>query len=266
MTLPIQAEKGTALISGASGGIGEALAWEFARDGYGLVLVARRQGKLDTLAQELTRKHGIPCRALAVDLARPDGPWQAVDAVRKAGIAVDILVNNAGVGLSGPFAGTDMQRELDLLQLNVTSLVVLTKLLLPDMVARRRGRILNVSSTAAFVPGPYMAGYYASKAYVLSLSIALAEELRGTGVTVTTLCQGATRTGFEELAGMGQTRLFRWFSSGDVAGVARAGYRGLMAGRALVAPGWFAKLTVAIAGIGPRTMAAKLARYLDSAA
>ena len=130
MTLPIQAEKGTALISGASGGIGEALAWEFARDGYGLVLVARRQGKLDTLAQELTRKHGIPCRALAVDLARPDGPWQAVDAVRKAGIAVDILVNNAGVGLSGPFAGTDMQRELDLLQLNVTSLVVLTKLLL----------------------------------------------------------------------------------------------------------------------------------------
>jgi len=253
----------TVLITGASGGIGEALAWEFARDGYALVLAARSRDKLDALAGKLKAQHGSACRVVAVDLAKPESPLTLAEGLRRDGVVVDILVNNAGVGLSGAFAETDLRRELEMLQLNVVSLVHLTKLLLPDMVKRGQGRILNVSSTAAFSPGPFMAGYYASKAYVLSLSVAMREELRGTGVTITTLCPGATETGFGGSAGMNQSRLFRWFSSGDVAGVARAAYRGLMSGRAIVAPGWFAKLIVSAGGIGPRPVAAKLARFLD---
>jgi len=257
--------KPVALITGASGGIGEQLAWEFARHGVDMLLVARSKDKLAKLADALAEKHGVQAHVLAADLARPEGPAQVADAVRQSGATVGFLVNNAGVGLTGPFAETDLSRELAMLQLNVTSLVHLTKLLLPEMVRRHKGRILNVSSTAAFVPGPFMAGYYASKAYVLSHSVALAEELRGTEVTVTALCPGATRTGFEGAAGNDQSRLFRWLSSGDVAGVAREAYRGMMVGKAIVAPGWFAKATVATGGIGPRSVAARLARYLNEA-
>jgi short-subunit dehydrogenase len=254
------------LITGASGGIGEALAWEFARNGHNLMLVARRKDKLDALALELAKTHNIACDVVAADLSKPEAPDQVVYALQQANITVDMLVNNAGVGIAGRFADIDLQRELDMLQLNVASLVHLTKLLLPRMIARRWGRILMVSSTAGFVPGPLMAGYYASKGYVLSLSVALREELQGTGVTVTTLCPGPTETGFGAAADVNQSRLFRWFSSGDVTGVAHAAFRGLMRGRAIVAPGWFAKLIVGFGGIGPRPLAAKVARFLDEGA
>jgi uncharacterized protein len=171
-----------------------------------------------------------------------------------------VLVNNAGVGMHGAYAEAGEAALLGLLQLNVTSLAHLTRLLLPGMVARRRGRVLNVASTAGFVPGPFMAAYYASKAFVLSLSVGLNEELSGTGVTVTALCPGATRTGFDAAAGVAKSRLFR---SGvmEVGPVARAGIEGMLAGRSVVVPGLRNKLLATSSGLGPRWLTAKVARW-----
>lgn len=255
----------TVLITGASGGIGEALAWQFAAQGFGGILVARRQEPLAALAQAISARHGVAWDVMAADLALPDAPARLASALRERNRTVDILVNNAGVGLTGAFTDTDWRRERDMLQINVTALTELTKLLLPGMVQRRRGRILNVASTAGFVPGPLMAVYYASKAYVVDFSAALSNELRGTGVTVTALCPGPTRTGFDSTAGAGDSRLFRWFA-GDVRAVAHAGMRGTLAGKTIVAPGWLAKLVVATGGIGPRGIAAALARFLNAPA
>lgn len=253
----------TALITGASSGIGYELAVLFARDGFDLVLVARSVPKLETLARELSSAHGTRALVLPADLSRPEAPEEIVRRLADAGVTVDILVNNAGVGLAGPFAETDPAAELAMLQLNVGALVSLTKLLVPRMIERGRGRILNVASTAAFVPGPYMAGYYASKAYILSFSDALAHELRGTGVTVTTLAPGPTRTGFATAAKMQTSRLFRVANVMRAADVARAGYRGLMAGKRLVVPGFFNKLLVAGARFVPRSVTAEMAGRLN---
>jgi len=172
-------------------------------------------------------------------------------------------VNNAGVGMHGPFAEADEAVLLRMIQLNVHSLTLLTRLLLPGMVARRRGHVLNVASTAGFVPGPFMAGYYASKAFVLSLSVALAEELSGTGVTCTALCPGATRTGFSAAAGVGATRLFRSSGVMEAAEVARAGVAGLLAGKNVVVPGLRNKVLAASSGLAPRRITAKIARALQ---
>src|SRR5829696_4505545 len=229
--------KMTALVTGASGGIGEELARLFAADGHDLVLVARGRDKLARLAEELGAKHGVGARVLASDLARPEAPREIFEELSAAGLSVDALVNNAGVGSYGLFAETDLKSELDLLQINVVALTHLTKLFLPGMIARRRGYVMNVASTAAFQPGPLMAVYYASKAYVLSFSEALSNETSGTGVTVTCLCPGPTRTGFQDRARLGESRLFSVLSVASAADVARAGYDGMMAGRALVVPG-----------------------------
>ena len=253
----------TALITGASSGIGYELAVLFARDGFDLVLVARSVPKLETLAHELAAAYGTRALVLHADLSRPAAPEEIVRRLTDEGITVDILVNNAGVGLAGPFADTDPAAELAMLQLNVGALVALTKRLLPGMIARGRGRILNVASTAAFVPGPYMAGYYASKAYVLSFSDALAHELRGTGVTVTTLAPGPTRTGFQAAAHMQASRLFRVANVMRAADVARAGYRGLMAGKRLVVPGFLNKLLIAGVRFVPRRVTAAMAGRLN---
>src|SRR5882724_11077920 len=197
----------TALITGASGGIGYDLAKLFARDGYGLVLVARNKQKLDENAPEL-RKLGSPWVInYATDLAELEAPEELFAYTERASIQVDVLVNNAGYGVHGAFSKTNLDDELEMMQLNMVALTHLTKLYLPQMIARRQGKIMQVASTAAFQSGPFMAVYFASKAYVLSFSEALYEELRGTGVTVTALCPGPTKTGFADRAGMRSTKL-----------------------------------------------------------
>lgn len=257
---------GTALVTGASSGIGLELARGFAAAGHDLVLSARSEGKLTALAEELRVAHGVAVRVVVADLARTEGPGVLFDAVEAAGVRVDVLVNNAGVGLHGPFAGTSLARELEMIQLNVTSLTELTKRFLPGMLERRRGRILNVASTAGFVPGPFMAVYYATKAYVISLSMGLREELSGTGVTVTVLAPGATRTGFEATAGTGETKLFRRPGVMTARDVAEAGIQGTLTGRDIVVPGAWNRVQAAAAGLAPRWLTAKIARSLQDPA
>src|SRR3989442_6531605 len=181
---------GTAVVTGASSGIGLELARLLARDGYDLVLVARSVDKLDRLGAELAVQHRIRARSVGADLASPDAPGAIAEMLKQAAVQVEVLVNDAGYGTSGPFATTDLRTELDLLQVNVVALTHLTKLLLPAMLAGKRGRILNVASTAAFQPGPFMAAFYASKAHVLSFSQALAEVQSRCGAARTAVWPG----------------------------------------------------------------------------
>ena len=255
------ARAGTALITGASGGIGLELARVFAEHGHDLVLVARSVEKLEALAAELEARHPIRARALAADLREPEAPARIESSV--AGETIDVLVNNAGFGLLGPFATTDLAAERDMIQVNVTALVELTRRFLPGMVDRRRGRILNVASTAAFQPGPLMSVYYASKAFVLHFTEALATELAGTGVTATALCPGPTATGFQAAARMGRIPLVRGPLMMDPTTVARVGYDGLMRGRRIVIPGLLNSLLVQGVRLAPRRLAAAVVRRLQ---
>ncbi len=251
----------TALITGASTGIGYELAKLFAKDGCGLILVARDRRKLDEVAAEMRKLSGQEVRVIAADLATPSSSEQVF---REAG-TVDFLVNNAGFGLGGDFAHTDLATELNMIQVNVASLVTLTKLFLIPMSERKRGRILNVASTAAFQPGPLMAVYYASKAFVLSFTEAVAEELRGTGVTVTALCPGPTASEFHTRAKIENTKLIKGKMIGmmTAAKVAEAGYRGMLAGKVVVIPGFLNKLGVQSLRIGPRALVRRAARKLQ---
>ena len=252
----------TALITGASGGIGYDLAKEFAGHGYNLVLVARSKEKLGQLAQELTAAHGIKATVLAQDLGTPDAPQEIFNQLQKDELTVDVLVNNAGFASYGFFYDLDMQKELDMIQLNVMALVHLTRLFLPGMVQRKAGKILNVASTAAFQPGPLMAVYYATKAFVLSFSEAIANELEGTGVTVTALCPGPTESGFQARAAMQDSKLVQ---SGlmDAATVAKAGYHGLVHNQTVVIPGLFNKIGALAPRFTPRKLAARVVRTMQ---
>ena len=252
----------TALVTGASGGIGEELARLFASDGHSLVLVARGRDKLERLADELKEKHGVSARVVASDLARPESPREIFEELEGAGVGVDALVNNAGFGSYGLFAETDLGRELEMLRVNVVALTHLTKLFLPAMLARRRGYVMNVASTAAFQPGPLMAVYYASKAYVLSFSEALSNECGGTGVRVSALCPGPTETGFVAAAGMGDSKLFDRAVM-DARTVAVAGYRGLLAGKPVVIPGLRNNLLARSIGFFPRGLVTKVVRGIQ---
>ena len=227
----------TALITGASSGIGLELARVLAEAGYNVVLVARSKDRLVPLASDLEAAHGVAAWAVAADLARPAAPADVFAEVERLGVTVDVLVNNAGFGTHGPFAATDLTAELEMLQVNVVAVTQLTKLFLPGMLARGRGKIMNVASTAAFQPGPFMAVYFATKAYVLSFTEALASELAGTGVTVTALCPGPTLSGFHARADIADTRLLKMPFVMDSATVARIAGRGLLAGQRLVIPG-----------------------------
>jgi uncharacterized protein len=227
----------TVLITGASSGIGAELAALFAQGGFHLVLVARNAVQLHRLAETLRGEHGVTVAVYAQDLSTPQAPDDILRMLRAQHIQINILVNNAGVGLLGRFAELDDTAQTQMMHLNMVALTRLTRLLLPAMLQHAHGRILNVASTAAFQPGPMMAVYYATKAYVLSLSEALAEELRGTGVTVTALCPGPTTTNFQQTASMGSPRLFQVLRRMQANAVARAGYRGLFRGRRLVIPG-----------------------------
>ncbi|MFI5178793.1 MAG: SDR family NAD(P)-dependent oxidoreductase [Vicinamibacterales bacterium] len=247
------------LITGASSGIGEALAHEFARRRSDLVLVARSGDKLRTLADALTRAHGVKAHVVVADLAAPGSAARVVDHVRAIG-RVDVLVNNAGFATFGPFVDTDLPTEIDEIRLNVETLTELTKRLLPDVLAAR-GKILNVASTAAFQPGPLMAVYYATKAYVLSFSEALGEELRGSGVTVTCLCPGPTRTGFQSRAGQEGARLLE-IGLMDAEAVAGAAVRGLFRGRRVIVPGVLNRLGVWVVRFSPRGAVLRVIKWL----
>jgi|SRR5580658_909987 short-subunit dehydrogenase len=254
----------TALITGASGGIGEELARLFAARGHDLVLVARTEDKLQSLSGELVRAHGTQARVLAADLADPCAPPRVFDTLQLQGVAIDVLVNNAGFGARGAYAEIRYDVEARMIQVNVAALAHLTRLFLPGMLARRSGKILNVASTAAYVPGPFMAVYYASKAFVLSFSEALAEETQGTGVTVTALIPGPTATGFAATAGNQNTPLFRAGAVMSAAAVARVGFDGLMAGKRVAVAGVSNKLTVLSTRLAPRATLARITRKLNS--
>lgn len=247
----------TALITGASGGIGYDLASVFAENGYNIVLVARSADKLSALANQARRIFGVSALALPADLTHPGVPEEIQSKLRRAGIRVNVLVNNAGFGLLGRFGYSDIGEDLDMLRLNIVAPVHLTRVFLPDMLLAGSGKILNVASTAGFQPGPFMANYYATKAYLISFSLGLAEEVRERGVVVSVLCPGPTPTGFRARAGI-HRRGATSFAELDSRVVARAGYEGLVAGHPLIIPGFFNRLGVVAARHLPVGMVTRL--------
>jgi len=251
------------LITGASSGIGRELARQFAGDGADLVLIARSEDRLRELAAGLAAESGVTVEVVPADLARPGSPDQIVQTLAERQIEVDVLVNNAGFGARGPVAGIGVGRQLDMIEVNVAALTRLTALLLPAMLERRRGGILNVASTAAFQPGPNSAVYYATKAYVLSFTEALAEEVRGSGVRVSCLAPGPTDTGFAAQAGAAGSRLFRRGVM-DAGRVARAGHDGLRRGKTLVIPGLRNRALAVGARLSPRIVATKISGYMQA--
>ena len=252
----------TALITGASSGIGEELARLFAQDRSNLVLVARSRDKLEQFAAELRVKHGIGVEVLTGDLADGATPQAIFDELAARGISVDVLVNNAGFGARGSINDLPLQKQMDMIQVNVTSLTRLTRLFLPAMVQRDQGGILNVGSTAGFQPGPYMAVYYATKAYVLSFTEALAEELGGTAIKVTCLAPGATATAFQTAANLDNSLLFK-LGTMDAKAVAAIGYRGFRRGKVIVIPGLKNKLGAFAVRLVPRSIVRKLVKRLQ---
>ena len=265
-----QAQSGTptktALITGASGGIGYEFAKLFARDRYNLILVARSEAKLLEIAQDFQNQFGIAVKVIAKDLAAAAAPQEIYEAVKAEGMQVQVLVNNAGFATYGLFHETDLAAELQMLQVNIVCLTHLTKLFLPEMVQHRDGKILNVASTAAFQPGPLMAVYYATKAYVLSFSEAIANELQGTGVSVTALCPGPTESGFQKRADMEQSKLVNNQKIMDAATVAQIAYAGLKQQRPLVVPGWKNKLLAFSIRFLPRQMVTQTVRNMQESA
>jgi uncharacterized protein len=251
----------TVLITGASGGIGYELAKLFARDHHNLVLVARRADRLAQVASEL-QTSGVTVKTIALDLASPPASKFLFDQLQREGVAVDILINNAGFGAFGDFAKMPEEEVLGQIQLNITALTELTRLFLPPMIARRSGRIMNVASTAGFQPGPLMAVYYAAKAYVISFSEAIANELHGSGVTVTCFCPGATHTGFAQRAGTEKSRLFKQLGAMSAEKVALDGYRAVMEGRTLAISGTHNWLVAQSTRLAPRKMVTAISRWV----
>jgi len=251
----------TVLITGASGGIGYELAKLFARDHHNLVLVARSADKLAQVATEL-QTHGVTVKTIALDLAEPLAPRFLFDQLQRENIAGDILVNNAGFGAFGEFVQMTEEEILGQLHLNITALTQLTRLFLPAMISRHSGRIMNVASTAAFQPGPLMAVYYATKAYVLSFSEAIANELLGSGVTVTCFCPGATHTGFAKRAGTENSRLFKQLGAMSAEKVALDGYRAVMQGRSVAISGAHNWVVAQSTRFAPRKMVTAISRWV----
>jgi short-subunit dehydrogenase len=252
-----------ALITGASAGIGREFAQLYAAEGYDLVLVARDRDRLDTLASEIRAKHQRTVYVVAKDLSEREAVVEIFREISNAAIDVDALVNNAGFGLLGYFWEADAAATMRMVYVNIAALTELTHLFLPAMIKRRRGHVLNIASTAAFQPGPLMAVYFASKAYVVSFSQALYNEARNFGVTVTALCPGATRTEFAERAGMTGTRLFKSAPGMSAAEVARIGYHAVRAGKPLVVAGLLNRLMAFSTRLIPAQLAGSIARKLQ---
>lgn len=253
---------GTILVTGASGGIGYEIAKRLAPRADRFILTARSADRLAAVGAELQSLGARAVDVVPADLAAAAGAPALLAAVEARGHAVDVLVNNAGFGAAGSVAELDLAMQLEMIQLNVTSLVALTRGLLPGMLARRRGQILNVASVAGFQPGPYMAVYYATKAFVVSFSEALESELRGTGITVQTFCPGPTRTGFAARAGAESGALFRQPGVMDVGPVADAAVAALERGGTVV-PGFQNKLLIQSQRIAPRRMVRGIVERLN---
>ncbi|MEX2527265.1 MAG: SDR family oxidoreductase [Gemmatimonadota bacterium] len=230
-------KQGWAVVTGASGGIGEEIARALARRGWNLILSARSREPMELLAQEFHDSHGVEVAVLPRDLARPEGPAQLYREVQGLGHSVEILVNNAGFGDFGSYLELDATRELEMIQLNITTLTDLTRRFAGVMADRGGGRILNVASTAAFQPGPLMTVYYATKAYVLSYSEGLRNELAEHNITVTTLCPGPTRSNFHEAAGVADSFLLKTLPMGESRPVAELGVDAMLAGKGVAIPG-----------------------------
>lgn len=250
------------LVTGASAGIGVELARCFAKDKSDLILVARRKERLEELAAELQGEYGVDVRVMPADLAVAEQRQALFDDLQREGIEVDVLVNNAGFGLNGKFHVLDMERQMDMVSLNIAALTQLTRLFLPAMVERDRGGVLNVASTASFQAGPKMALYYASKAFVLSLSEAIHEELSDTRVTVSCLCPGPTTTEFGQVADMEDKPLFK-FAPMSAASVAKIGFRGFRQNKAIVIAGLGNWLLAHSSRMMPRWISRKVAKQLQ---
>lgn len=268
MTNGIVTQGRRALITGASSGIGLELAQVFAREGWSLVLVARRTAPMEALAAKLKSAHGTETVVLGADLGTREGMAHVPREVAARGLRIDALVNNAGFGLAGPFEKLAEDQQLGMIDLNCTALTALSRAFVPGMVERRSGFVLNVSSSAGFQPGPFMAVYYATKAYVTSFSEALAEEYRGTGVTVTALCPGFTATEFASRAAAHQRpRLFDGpMGTLDARHVAELGYRAMLQGRRIVVPGLMNKLGAWSAPFTPRALLLRVTRRMNESA
>lgn len=252
----------TALITGASGGIGKDFAIKFAQEGHDLIIVARSEDKLNDLAAELQNTHPLSVSVIAADLSTVDAADRLYEAIAEQGLQVDILVNNAGYATYGKFWELDYEREMRMIRLNVHTLAALTHRFLPAMIERGHGKILNVASTAAFQPGPLMANYYATKAFVLSFSEALHNELEGTGVSVTALCPGPTESGFQSRAEMTDSKLVQngLMKSMDVVNI---GYDALQKGRPVVVPGLRNKVLALSTRLIPRQQIVKIVRRMQ---
>jgi uncharacterized protein len=247
-----------ALVTGASSGIGLELAKVFAREQHNLILVARSGDKLNQLAADFAKQYGTQTRVIIKDLTIASAPDEVFKEVQTSGPTVDLLVNNAGFATYGRFAELDLPHELQMMQLNMVTLSHLTRLFLPAMVERRSGKILNVASTAAFQPGPLMAVYCATKAYVLSFTESIAEEVRDSGVTIAALCPGGTESGFQERAAMQDSK----FVQGGLMKseqVAEVGYQGLMAGKTIIIPGLTNKAVANLYRFLPRRLITRIA-------
>jgi short-subunit dehydrogenase len=253
----------TALITGATSGIGYELSRVFAKNRYNLVIVSRNREKLDAVAGELSRLYNIQVKAISKDLSKISAPQELYDEISADNIQIDVLVNNAGVGINGRVVDLSAEKQMDLIQLNIASLTILCKLFGAAMVKKGAGSILNVASTAAFLAGPFMSTYYASKAYVLMFSEGLNAELRGTGVTVTALCPGPTRTDFFERADMKGSRLAITPFMMTPAEVAEIGFSGLRKGKAIVIPGLVNKILAFSTRLSPRALITTIAGYLN---
>lgn len=252
-----------ALITGASGGLGREFAALCARDGRDLIIVARDGERLRQMKERLEQRHSVTIMPVALDLSGPDAARRLVDEVDASNLVVDLLINNAGVGYHAAFLDSDLARQELAIQLNVVALMQLSYLIGQRMGRRGEGRILNVSSIAAFVSGPYMAIYHASKAFVQSFSEALAEELRGSGVTVTALCPGPTETGFEGVAGLAGSPLFSMLRPAKAQAVAAAGLRAAAKGQAVCRPGLVPKTMYLGTRLAPGAVARRFAAYLN---
>jgi len=258
--------KKTALITGASSGIGLELSKLFAKDGYDLVLVSRNKQKLARAANTLRRGFGARAWIIAKDLSKNRAAEEIYAQLRGKRARIDVLVNNAGFGAYGFFSETDLKSQIGMIQVNITSLTTLTRLILKDMMRNGEGMILNVSSTAAFQPGPLMAVYYATKAYILSFSQALSNEVKGSGVSVSVLCPGPTETGFQAAAGIEQIRLVHGPIPGmmNAAQVAQLGYERLMKGKTVSIPGVMNKVGVLANRFMPRALSTQVVRILHA--
>jgi uncharacterized protein len=252
----------TALITGASAGLGAEYARLFAKDKHDVVLVARRRERLEALAKELRDEQGIQVYVVAANLASIDGVTSVVGEISRLGIEIEFLVNNAGFGVSGAFADIDETRGVEMLNVNIAAMVALTKAFLPRMVERGHGRILNIGSTAGFQAGPFMAVYYASKAFVNSFTEALAHELRGTGVSATVSCPGPTATEFAIVAGSDRTHLFS-LGVASASQVACEGYHAMLSGKPMVVHGLKNKVLMQSLRTSPRVLIRFVTAWLN---